>query len=771
MTQLSMHPSDDVIRDFLLGKLSDPTDREIERHFDDCTECQELAAANCAADTFVELLISARTRIVAERRAATSPTLSAIVTPSFAPTHGWGHIAAADSATEIPTELAGHPKYRVLRRLGVGGMGSVWLAEHTVMNRLVAVKVIRQDVLVRPKVVERFMREVRAAAKLQHPNIVTAFDAEQANGSCLLAMEYVPGETLAEAVLAGPLTAVDACRAVRDAAHGLAHAHAAGLVHRDVKPSNLIRTLDGTTKVLDFGLVVAAVDREAGLTGENMVMGTPDYIAPEQAEDARTADARSDVYSLGCTLYHLLAGRVPFPASTVLKKIDAHRTGEPKPILGIPAALAALVAKMMAKNPADRFQTAAEVEEVLEPFTTRRAGGVSPLMSDIDANSNSASDSGSIRGLTPPARRGRRWMIAVGVSFAFTCIAAGAVVYKIQRDNEVITVETDDPDIEIVMKRNGDIVRIVDTKTKQSWDLDTKKMRLKPDGGELTIDLPGKEPLVIRRNGDVAVTIVRQPANPPAVEPNSPAIPPLEVRRFGASDHAIISLALSRDGRTALSAGADGTARYWDVATGKLIYKLGNPGKQVYGVAISADGTKLLSCGEDMLIHVWDGATGKEIKQLKGHSSLVQGVSITPDNKWVASGSWDGTVRLWDLEKGTQIHSFTSQSSGVAFSPDGNLLASWGPDTTVRLYDVKLRKEVQCLRGHSTLVRAGNFSADGSRFLSGSNAPSGSGNLCLWDVQTGKLLRSIDGIPYGSHGVAIAADGVRALRTRPRTTP
>src|SRR5262249_6614354 len=213
----------------------------------------------------------------------------------------------ADNA--VPPVLADHPKYRVVRRLGTGGMGSVWLAEHTVMHREVAVKVIRPDLLAKPGATDRFLREVRAAAKLHHPNIVTAFDAEPVGDSCLLVMEYVPGETLGDRVKSGPLPVVDACRSVQDAARGLAHAHAAGLVHRDVKPHNLIRAADGTTKVLDFGLagvgtgemIAGAGD---GLSGAGMVCGTPDYIAPEQAADPHAADGRADIYGLGCTLYH-----------------------------------------------------------------------------------------------------------------------------------------------------------------------------------------------------------------------------------------------------------------------------------------------------------------------------------------------------------------------------------------------------------------------------------------------------------------------------------
>ncbi|HSQ57713.1 MAG TPA: serine/threonine-protein kinase, partial [Gemmata sp.] len=206
--------------------------------------------------------------------------------------------------------MAKHSKYRVIRCIGTGGMGTVWLAEHTVMNRQVAIKVIRSDMLTRPGAADRFLREVRSAAKMhQHPNVVTAFDAEVVGDSCLLVMEYVPGQTLDELVKAGPLSGAEACQAVRDAARGLAHAHAAGLVHRDVKPHNLIRAADGVVKVLDFGLAGVLAGEVASscgeqLTGAGMVCGTPDYIAPEQIADPHAADARADIYGLGCTLYH-----------------------------------------------------------------------------------------------------------------------------------------------------------------------------------------------------------------------------------------------------------------------------------------------------------------------------------------------------------------------------------------------------------------------------------------------------------------------------------
>jgi serine/threonine protein kinase len=521
MSNACTHPSDIVLKDFLLGKLSDPDELAVESHLAVCPECQARACASRADDTFVELLASVGTKVDAERRAARTPS------PGLSPsecssTQIWNSdVPVAGMVKAVaPPGLNDHPRYRLVRLLGFGGMGSVWLAEHTVMGRSVALKVIRPEFLAKTGAVERFRREVRAAAQLNHPNIATAFDADEASGSHFLVMEYVSGETLADIVKRGPLPVADACRAIRDAARGLAHAHAAGLIHRDVKPSNLIRTIDGTTKVLDFGLVGAEAD-EPGLTGENMVLGTPDYISPEQAKDSRTADARADVYSLGCTLYHLLSGQSPFSGS-VLQKLDAHRDPKhlPAPIPNISPELTRVLAKMMAKNPDERYQKAeyqkAEaVADDLDPFCKP------PAVEAVQAARVSQPE--------PKPSRTRRWIIAAGILLGLAAVAAAGVIYKIQRDNETITVETNDLDMEVVMKRNGELVRIVDKKTKQKWDLDTKNMRLKPDGSELSIDLPGKDPLVIRRNGEVAVTIQRtQPAAPTSQKPDppSPTIPP-----------------------------------------------------------------------------------------------------------------------------------------------------------------------------------------------------------------------------------------------------
>jgi serine/threonine-protein kinase len=271
-----------------------------------------------------------------------------------------------------------------MAQIGAGGMGVVYRAEHRLMERPVALKVISPRLLENTEAVERFHTEVKAAAKLLHPNIVAAHDAEQAGSIHFLVMEFVDGTSLARVVeKRGALPAQFACNYVRQAALGLQHAHDRGMVHRDIKPQNLMLTRKGQVKVLDFGLARLAREREqqaspaigpqtTSLTNVGTVLGTPDYIAPEQVSDARKADIRSDIYSLGCTLYFLLTGRVPFPGGTSLEKMMQHALESPTSLAQMRPELSpeliAIVEKMMAKLPGERYQKPADVAEALLPF-------------------------------------------------------------------------------------------------------------------------------------------------------------------------------------------------------------------------------------------------------------------------------------------------------------------------------------------------------------------------------------------------------------------
>jgi serine/threonine protein kinase len=276
--------------------------------------------------------------------------------------------------------------YILLQRLGEGGMGQVFKARHRNLGRIAAIKLIKKERLENPDAIRRFQREVRSAAALSHPNIVRAYDADEIAGTHLMVMEYIDGAIdLAKVVKNnGPLPIERACEYIRQAALGLQHASERGLVHRDIKPANLLLTSDGkTVKVLDMGLARlehATDDGESSntMTQEGVVMGTPDYMAPEQAVDTHTVDVRADLYSLGCSLYFLLTGRVPFPGGTLLQKLNKHQNSEPLAVgklrPEVTPALARVVRKLMAKKPEERYQAPAEAAADLEAVSASLTG-------------------------------------------------------------------------------------------------------------------------------------------------------------------------------------------------------------------------------------------------------------------------------------------------------------------------------------------------------------------------------------------------------------
>jgi serine/threonine protein kinase len=276
-------------------------------------------------------------------------------------------------------------KYKVLDCLGSGGMCSVYLCEHRQMNRQVAIKVLPTSQARDPAALGRFYREARAVAALNHPNIIRAYDIDQDEGIHFLVMEYVEGTTLQDLVKrSGPLEISRAAEHIGQAAVGLQHAHEQGLVHRDIKPGNLLLDRSGVIKILDLGLARFFNEESDILTREHneVVLGTADYLAPEQALDSHAVDHRADLYSLGMTFYYLLAGKSPLGEGTVAQKLIWHQCRQPPPLREerpeVPAGLAAVVAKMMAKEPEQRFQNGAELLEALSPWLPVDALRLSP---------------------------------------------------------------------------------------------------------------------------------------------------------------------------------------------------------------------------------------------------------------------------------------------------------------------------------------------------------------------------------------------------------
>lgn len=281
-------------------------------------------------------------------------------------------------------------KYKVLNRLGAGGMGQVFLCEHPHLRRRAAVKVLPTERATDPALLGRFLREARAAAGLDHPNIVRAFDVDEEKGLHYLVMEYIDGPDLYHVVKQqGPLPVHVACEYIRQAALGLQYAHECGLIHRDIKPSNfLLEKATGTVKLLDLGLARFTEESTDALTqrfDNNNVLGTADYVAPEQTRDSHEVDQRCDIYALGGTLYFLLTGRSPFPDGTPADKMIAHRSKRPIAVRSlrpdVPAGLAVVIEKMMAKNPDERFDSANDVAEALQPWLVDTTLTATPLPS------------------------------------------------------------------------------------------------------------------------------------------------------------------------------------------------------------------------------------------------------------------------------------------------------------------------------------------------------------------------------------------------------
>lgn len=280
--------------------------------------------------------------------------------------------------------------YRILEVVGKGGMGRVYKAVHQTMNRTVALKVLAPNLVKTEKARALFNNEVQTAARLNHANIVHAYDANAVDGRHYLAMEFIDGVTLSKLVHSrGPVPIGIACEVIRQAAMGLQHAHEQGLVHRDIKPANLmVAIVRGTkpeapkrqlqVKILDFGLAQLhrrkRKDAEQLATGKHAITGTPDFMSPEQARNRDMVDIRSDLYSLGCTFYYLLTGQVPFPGGGMLDKLIRHHSELPaspeKLREGIPPDVVAIVLKLMAKDPADRFQTPQELAVALAPHAS-----------------------------------------------------------------------------------------------------------------------------------------------------------------------------------------------------------------------------------------------------------------------------------------------------------------------------------------------------------------------------------------------------------------
>lgn len=631
-------------------------------------------------------------------------------------------------------------KYLILDKLGAGGMGMVFKALHRRIKRVVALKVLPPSFAKDETAVRRFHREAEAAAKVSHPNVVAVLDADEFNGLHFFAMEYSAGKDLKRLVeTRGPLPVAQAIECVLQAARGLGAAHARGIYHRDIKPSNLLLDPRGTLKVLDLGLarmmdkgaeLLGSVEPDPELTRPGSIMGTVAFMAPEQAYNSRSADHRSDIYSLGCTLFYLLTGRPPYDGDTLMARVIAHRE-EPIPSLtdsqpDLPPVLDVTLRRMMAKSPQDRYQSVDELISVLQScqsFGSTIEDGASWRGFDSTLNIdrpqskpvNASSPTGFASGMETSGRF-RPWF--------FRLVAALVLAIGLASLAMVVPAR-------MRAKARGPIA---------SGDLSKSGA-----GAKRSDKLVLPEPLrslpesIVPRSDPSPPSIVAKEETkiePEVVEPVG------EIRRFaGHEDRLVESIAVSTDGQHALSAGLDCTVRYWKVSTGEEIRRFVHDGP-VFSVAFSRDDRLALTGGADKVMRLWDLEAGRELPPFKGFTEPIYSVALSPDGQYALSGSRDKSVRLWDVATRSEIYSLLHEGAvtAVAFSPDGERVLTGSEDKTVRIWKVLAPNEAHDFKSQAKVLCA-VFSPDGHRALSGGD----DGSVVLWNLDSKRMVRRIEG--------------------------
>lgn len=461
-------PTADRLREFLEGSVDDAEANQISGHVVECPSC----------DRVLVTLESEQNDVLKTLRDGVR-TESLLQEPEFEQLRNTAPFSQAD--TTAPADVEEHPEagkrlrdYRLVKKIGEGGMGTVYQAVHVHLAKHVALKILPADKLRSGQSVKRFRQEMRAVGKVNHPNVVSASDAGTIDGQHFLVMELVQGADLARIIHdRGPLNVADACEIVRQAAIGLQHAHDTGLVHRDVKPSNIMLALDGSVKLLDLGLAglnntefestanVVVADR---LTSVGQIMGTLDYMAPEQITASPEVDGKADIYALGATLFQLLTGRTPCGdrSEGTPERIEAVLHKPPLEIAqlrsDVPEALRALLLKMLAKNPEDRPESAIDVASELKHSASDAdlVALAEECRTSLDMPSADVDVTEDVsfvvsRNLQPQGEgNSRRPFTAVALASFFLALVA-AVVYYIQTDNGIVRIEVTDPSLKVAI--------------------------------------------------------------------------------------------------------------------------------------------------------------------------------------------------------------------------------------------------------------------------------------------------------------------------------
>lgn len=835
MKMMNSCPDDETLCRFSLGQLSEVDAEIIEAHLKSCDACvmalgqapvadaltaavraHALAASPFEDEPVSELMRQlekqppvglSRVEATAELSAALTPTseetIGAVAAATMPGAERYDFLASAQKADEIG-RLG---PYRVLEVLGSGGMGVVFRAENIHLDRTVALKIMLQTTEATVSARERFLREARTAASIEHDHVVTIYQVGEDHGVPYLAMQMLKGESLDSRLQReGKLPIAEVLRIGRETALGLAAAHERGLVHRDIKPANLwLEGERGRIKILDFGLARAAGDG-VHLTQSGVIVGTPAFMAPEQSRGTGV-DHRADLFSLGCVLYRCCTGQLPFSGTDTMSILASLALDDPTPPRQldseVPSGLSKLVMKLLAKDPAERPASARAVIEsltALETGESRERSGERDVTTTLDVLSAKA------------PRNRRRGLLALAAVVLLAVL--GPLAYfcaptaiRIATNKGQLVIESDDPDVEVRIKQNGELVTLVDAKTNKDITLRAGTYKLELVGGKDGLTLSTNQ-FTLRR-GSREVVKVRWAAK------NTPAALGDEIRHFSwnSSDRKtgrqqgddVYGVAVSRDGRV-FTNGLDGFLRCWNLATGKerkrwrmgivvthvsltpdqrhVLYgviKTGwigfvlfdshtekevqrFPGRETWpsNAVFSPDGRRLITTGEGSRLVVWDVATGARLRTITTPLWVTR-MAASADFRWALSCSqWRTDAWLWDIASGKAGPTLVGHRDGVtavALSPDGRHALTGSKDKTMRLWDVKSGKELRCFAGHTDTVFSVAFSPDGRRILSGS----ADHTVRLWDIESGKQVHCFKGHTDKITTLLFTPDGRRAF--------
>lgn len=660
-------------------------------------------------------------------------------------------------AVEWPTI----PGYQILGKLGQGGMGHVFKARQDRLGRMAALKIIRKESMSQdPAAIRRFHREARAAAQLSHPNIIVIYDFNQFDDTYYLAMEYVEGIDMHNLVQDfGPLRPDVAAEFIRQVALGLQHAHEQGMVHRDIKPSNLMVTLPpsearrstqenqllfrpdedhllkGVVKILDLGTALVSQSIDTGSeqwTKHGSLMGTPDYLAPEQAIDSHSVDIRADLYSVGCTLYYLLTGKPPYGEYPLMRKLMMHQNEDARSVReiqpGVPAELDAVTRRLMAKRKEDRFQTPAELSDALkpvlaQPFSSRASTANSPipLIGDRILDPRTPAP-----GWTPPPVKERAPAPGTPLPSATapTLTPAGPSLQAKGVDGPGLNAGSGTISID------GNEVS-----QEESAQQTPKTIAI----------LMGHTSMVAA----LAFSPSRNTLGSAAVHGNVRlwefyGKKPSERVSFQATLNDIHSLAYGPDKKTLASGSGslDGTVWLWDLMhpMPRVKATLEGHSAPVDALAYSADAQLLATGSCDKTIRVWDLSSEEPAEHavFKGHTDYLKALAFASDGKMLVSGGLDGTVRLWrkagfwSKPQLAVLEGSWGAVHSLAVSRDSGTLAFGPLDETIRIWDLRKEQpqEAGGLRGHSGIVRQIVFPPDGKTMVSVCDG----GRIVLWDL-------------------------------------